>query len=341
MIRRVAVAAAALLAGVMSVAADPILLEFDDLRGWRMDDPAPALAAFRTTCDQLDPTDWDGVCSGADHVEDARAFFEAHFLPVQIAPDQTALFTGYYEPEIVASRTRRPGFETPLYYAPPEMPHGRPWLTRAQIENDRPLAGRGLEIAWVRDPVEAFFLQVQGSGRLTLIEGGVIRVGFAAKNGHPYRSVGQEMIRRGVFQAHEASAARIARWVAANPRDGRRLLQHNPSFVFFRDVNEVPAHMGPLGAMNRSVTPLRSIAVDPDHTPLGAPVWIEKEGAAPIRRLMIAQDTGSAIKGPQRADIFFGTGEDAGRIAGRIKDAGRMVVLLPRRLALSVTGQAG
>ncbi|MFT4619007.1 MAG: membrane-bound lytic murein transglycosylase A [Dinoroseobacter sp.] len=334
-------AAAILVAGAMTVSADPVLLSFDDLEGWGGDDPAPALAAFQTTCAQLDPVDWDTVCSGADDAPSARAFFEAHFLPVLMAPTETALFTGYYEPEIVASRTRRAGFETPLYRAPPEMPRGRPWLTRAQIENERPLAGRGLEIAWVHDPVEAFFLQVQGSGRLQLQDGGVIRVGFAAKNGHPYRSVGQELIRRGLFEAHRVSAARIARWVASNPRDGKRLLQHNPSFIFFREVNEVPPEMGPLGAMNRSVTPGRSIAVDPAHVPLGAPVWIEKEGAAPIRRLMIAQDTGSAIKGPQRADIFFGTGDEAGRIAGRIRDGGRMVVLMPRPLALKVTGQAG
>ena len=246
MIRAASLAVAILVAGAMTVSSDPILLGFDDLRGWRADDPAPALAAFKTTCAQLDPVDWDGVCSGADHAPDARAFFEAHFLPVLIAPTETALFTGYYEPEISASRTHRAGFETPLYRAPPEMPRGRPWLTRAQIENDRPLAGRGLEIAWVHDPVEAFFLQVQGSGRLQMQDGGVIRVGFAAKNGHPYRSVGQELIRRGLFQAHEVSAARIARWVAANPRDGKRLLQHNRSFVFFREVNEVPPEMGRL-----------------------------------------------------------------------------------------------
>ena len=338
MIRALGLAQAIVIGGVMSAVADPVLLEFDELKGWREDDLAPALVAFERTCEQLDPLHWDSVCAGVAHAGDARGFIEAHFQPVLFAPDREALFTGYYEPEIPASRHRTPAFSTPIYRPPSELPSGRPWLTRAQIENDRALSGRGLEIAWLRDPVEAFFLQVQGSGRLKMTDGAVLRVGFAAKNGHPYRSVGREMIRRGLLSEHEVSAAGIAKWVAENPRNGRRLLHHNPSFVFFREIEGLSPALGPIGAMNRSVTTGRSIAVDPQHIPLGALVWIEKAGADPMNRLMVAQDTGSAIKGPQRADIFFGTGDAAGAVAGRVRDGGRMVVLLPNAYARDLVG---
>ena len=177
--------------------------------------------------------------------------------------------------------------------------------------------------------MEAFFLQIQGSGRIRMPDGTVMRLGFAAKNNHPYRSIGAELVRRGTMQAHEVSAQRIKAWVRANPGQGQQLLRHNPSFVFFRKLTDLPAERGPVGAMGRSVTALRSLAVDPQHVPLGAPVWIEKEGQAPLRRLMIAQDTGTAIRGAQRADIFYGTGAEAGEAAGRIRDAGRMITLLP------------
>lgn len=322
----------------MSALADPVLGDFNDLRGWQDDDPAAALAVFLTTCGDLDPADWGVVCAVGRETNQARAFFETLFLPVIYGAEETALFTGYFEPELRASATRGGEYDTPLYRLPSDAPRGRPWKTRAEIAGGY-LDGRGLEIAWAADPVEAFFLQIQGSGRLRMTDGSVIRLGYAGKNGHEYRSIGQELIRRGIYQAHQVSAQVISRWVARNPVDGRDLLNHNPSYVFFREVNEVPADMGPLGAMNRSVTPGRSVAVDPRYTPLGAPVWIEKDGADPIRRLMVAQDTGSAIKGMQRADIFFGTGDGAGRQAGRIRDPGRMVTLLPIELALRVTGQ--
>ncbi|KKK89750.1 hypothetical protein LCGC14_2729980, partial [marine sediment metagenome] len=216
-----------------------------------------------------------------------------------------------------------------------EVENGQ-WFSRAEIETGELLKDRGLEIAWIDDPVDVFFLQIQGSGRVNLADGGALRVGYGGKNGHEYRSIGQELVRRGVYEAHEVSAQVIRNWVRENPEEGAELLRHNPSFVFFREVSQVPAHRGPLGAMNRSITTLRSVAVDPSLTPLGAPVWIEKAGAEPMHRLMIAQDTGSAIKGAQRADIFFGTGKDAGRAAGQIRDTGRMVVLMPIQRAYAL-----
>jgi membrane-bound lytic murein transglycosylase A len=220
------------------------------------------------------------------------------------------------------------GFATPVYRVPPEIGDGR-WLSRAEIETSRVLEGRGLEIAWVDDAVELFFLQIQGSGRIRMPDGSVIRVGYGGRNGHEYRSIGQEMVRRGIYEAHQVSAPVIANWVRRNPDAGLRLLHHNPSYIFFREVEIDDPELGPLGAMNRSITPMRTIAVDPTYTPLGAPVWIEKEGATPLNRLMIAQDTGGAIRGPQRADIFYGFGDEAGTSAGTIRDPGRMIVLLP------------
>lgn len=158
-------------------------------------------------------------------------------------------------------------------------------------------------------------------------DGRVVRVGYAGRNGHAYRSVGQELVRRGTHSMDQVSAQEIASYV--RNQAGSELLNINPSYVFFRVIDDVPAEKGPIGAMGRSITSFRSVAIDPAFTPLGAPVWIEKAGADPIRSLMVAQDTGGAIKGPQRADIFYGTGREAGEAAGTVKDGGRMVVLLP------------
>ena len=312
------------------------VLNFKDLRGWDQDDHEQALTVFRTTCLDIDDPEWQSLCGLASQQPSARAFFELFFKPVMIGGSDRGLFTGYYEPELNGSRYRGGPYQHPIYKLPPNLPKGGIWYSRSEIENLGLLADKGLAIAYLDDPVEAFFLQIQGSGRVKLAEGGAIRVGYAGKNGHTYRSVGKELVRRGIFSEHQVSASVIKNWVRKNPVDGRTLLQHNPSYVFFREVSEVPSDKGPLGAMNRSITPNRSIAVDPEFTTLGAPVWIEKGGKSPIRRLMIAQDTGSAIKGPQRADIYFGTGDTAGKEAGRIKDPGRMIVLMPIQIAYSL-----
>lgn len=316
------------------------LVGFDSLRGWAEDDHGAALAAFLETCDDLKSPEWRPVCALARETNDARGFFETLFQPVLIEDGKQPLFTGYFEPEIRAARTRGGAYQYPIYRAPRNMPSGQPWLTRAQIDNGA-LAGQGLEIAYAADPVDLFFLQVQGSGRLQLSDGTVMRIGFAAKNGHQYRSVGRELARLGHLPPNRVSAQAIRSWVRANGDAGRRMLHHNPSFVFFRIVDHVPPEKGPLGAMNRSITTGRSIAVDPDFVPLGAPVWVEKDGRKPIRRLTVAQDTGSAIKGAQRADIFYGTGADAGAQAGRVRDPGRMLVLLPVEMALGLVRGSG
>lgn len=323
------------LAGTVSAETKRTLLSWDQLDGWAADDHAAAFDVFRQTCRDMPDPDWKAVCAVGAIQTNARTFFELFFRPVLIEDGKDMVFTGYFEPELKGSRARTDRYRYPLYRLPSDDVQAR-FASRAMIEENALLAGKGLEIAWIDDPVDVFFLQVQGSGRVKLDDGTAIRVGYAGKNGHEYKSVGQELVRLGIYEPHQVSADVIKNWVRRNPVEGTELLRHNPSFVYFREVNEVPWDRGPLGAMNRSITPLRTLAVDPAFTPLGAPVWIEKAGSEPMKQLMIAQDTGSAIKGAQRADIFFGTGAKAGRAAGRIKDPGRMVVLLPIQRAYAL-----
>lgn len=318
------------------------VLDFAELDGWEGDDHLAALGVFRDTCALIEGDDWSPPCRLARDVPDtrdaARAFFELLFRPVLVG-EPPALFTGYYEPELDGSLTRTPRFTVPLYRRPPDLRDGVQYHSREAIE-DGVLRGRGLEIAWLEDPVEAYFLQVQGSGRIRLANGRVVRLGYDGRNGHAYRSIGQEMIRRGTHRMEDVSAQEIRAWVRANPAAGAQLLHTNPSYIFFRRLPDLPPDKGPIGAMARSITTLRSVAVDPAFVPLGAPVWIEKDGRAPMRRLMVAQDTGGAIKGAQRADIFFGTGRAAGDAAGTVRDGGRLIQLWPidRAFALAPGG---
>jgi membrane-bound lytic murein transglycosylase A len=312
------------------------VLSYDDLDGWAEDDHSAALSVFQDTCQDMRDSDWKTLCAYATQQPDARAFFELLFRPVLIEDGNDALFTGYFEPELDGSRVQTPRYRYPVYAMPPEARRIRPWLTRRDILSTNVMDGRGLEIAWVDDSVELFFLQIQGSGRIRLPDGNYIRVGYAGANGHLYRSIGGELVRRNVYKPHQVSAQVIKNWVRRNPVEGLELLFHNNSYVFFRNVDQVPADKGPLGAMNRSITTMRSVAVDSKFVKLGSPVWLEKDGKMPLRRLMMAQDTGGAIKGAQRADVFFGTGDKAGRAAGRLRDSGRMMVLMPIQRAFAL-----
>ena len=314
------------------------LLEFADLSGWSGDDHDAALEVFRNTCMDLEDPDWRALCGVAGEVSAARPFFETMFKPVLIEDGSDGLLTGYYEPELNGALRPDDRYRYPLYRLPPTRPQGG-WPTRREIEEDGVLNGQGLEILWVDDPVALYFLHIQGSGRVRLPDGQVRRVGYGGKNGHEYRSVGLELISRGIFEEHEVSADGIGNWVRRNPEEGPELLWTNASYVFFREVDEVPADKGPLGAMNRSITPGRSLAVDPAYVPLGAPVWMERGGDKAQSRLMIAQDTGSAIRGAQRADLFVGTGADAGREAGQIKDPLRLVALMPIQRAYALSSE--
>ncbi len=308
------------------------ILTFDDLKGWDTDQHDQALAVFRNTCMDLPADDWAALCKLAGDAKEAQPFFEMFFRPVLIEDGTAPLITGYFEPELQGSRHRTARFRFPVYRLPPG---GAPTYTRAQIEDENLLAGQGLELAWVDDAVGLFYMQVQGSGRIRLTDGSILRLGYAGENGHPYRSPGAELVRRGVYGAHQVSSRVIRNWVARNPVEGRALLHDSPSYVFFRLIDGMTHDTGPRGAMNRSITAKRSIAIDPSFVPLGAPVWLEKGGRQPVFRLVIAQDTGGAIKGAQRADLFMGSGDEAGLEAARLKDRGRLIVLLPIDLALA------
>lgn len=288
------------------------------LPGWGADDHAAALRAYALTADLL-PSDWPRPAPGVD----GRYFFEAHFHVPTVGRD--ALLTGYYEPELPGSPVRTDRFTHALYGPPSDLEPGRTWHDRQAIEEGNLLAR--YELAWVEGALDAFLAQVQGSVRVRLPGGQGLRLGFAGKNGHPYTSIGKELIRRGALDEANASVAAIRDWARDHPDQVPGVLRMNRSFVFFRPL-DLPEDTGPLGTLQRPVTALRSLAVDPDHIPLGAPVWVEWEGQA---RLMIAQDTGSAIRGAGRGDIFFGTGTDAGERAGALKTGGRLSLLVPDR----------
>lgn len=311
------------------------ILSFADLPGWSADDHLAAFDVYRNSYKRarrgaLGPTladDWPAP-TGAD----ARRFFETHFTPVA-ASGAPAKFTAYYEPELAGARQQGGPYQYPLYARPPELKDGARYLSRVQI-TDGALRNRGLELFWLTDPVESFFLHIQGSGRIRLPDGSVSRVGYAGQNGHPYRSIGRILVEAGAMSLDQASAQSIKAWVRADPVRGQALLNKNASYVFFVERTELADALGPVGALGLPLTPGRSVAVDSAIQPLGAPVWVETNGVPGYQgRLMVAQDVGGAIKGPQRADLFIGSGDTAGRIAGRVNTGGRLVTLLPNRAA--------
>jgi len=336
---RLAVALAAVLA-VSACSGQPArearALSFPELDGWAADDHAAALDVFRGACaggrfGGRSPPHWAALCVAAAGATDARAFFERHFRPVRFGDPGGALFTAYYEPVLPGSRTRAAGYSVPLYAPPADLAARQPHFSRAEIEAGA-LSGQGLELLWLADPVEAYFLQVQGSGRVRLPDGTSARIGYAGKNGHPYRSLGRLLVERGEMPLEAATARGIRDWLNADPARGAVLMDENPSYVFFREVADLPPEAGPIGTLGIPLTPRRSAAVDPDIYTLGLPVWIEAETpAGPVRRLMLAADTGGAIRGPQRADLFLGTGDAAGEEAGATRSGGRLVALVPAR----------
>jgi membrane-bound lytic murein transglycosylase A len=312
-------------------------LSFRDLPGWDNDRHDLALMAFQKSCNAANKRVGEGkipqnLCFIAQQTDPSRAkaFFEENFYPVAQASGERVHYTAYYEPELEGSYTYGYPYVYPLYNRPAELKDGQPYYTRAQI-NAGALNGRGLELLYLKDPVDLFFLHIQGSGRVRLPDGRVTRVGFAGKNWHPYRSVGQEMVARGFARSGQASADYIKKFMRDNPVQGQSLLEHNTSYIFFREVAGLAPQDGPIGALGVPLMPLRSVAVDPAHVSLGWPVWVGLQDENQIfPRLMIAQDVGSAIKGKQRGDLFFGAGDAAGQAAGRINTSGTFVVLQPR-----------
>jgi len=309
-------------------------------RAWRaFQISCPSLVSRQDSSGLTRPEDWRALC--AARPADFAGFFRTRFEPVQIGAG-AAFATGYYEPEIRGCRTPQPGCEVPIYRKPPDLldanpatgARGRgrvdetgnyvPYHDRAAIEGGA-LAGRGLELAWAADPVDLFFLQIQGSGRLLLADGSVIRIGYAGQNGREYVAIGRLLRERGLLPA-PVGMQQIRDWIAANPEAGRALMRENPSYVFFQELTGP----GPLGALGRPVTPRTSVAADPKFVPLGAPVLLSGMDNPAADGLWVAQDTGGAIRGPNRFDTFWGAGAEAAATAGSMQSRGRAALLLPR-----------
>jgi membrane-bound lytic murein transglycosylase A len=328
---------------------------FDQLVGWNDDDMAAALPAIRKSCaaiaargagDALDPTlkqgdfgtagDWRPLCAKAGelHADSAevRRFFESNFTPLLAGNNSKAdgLFTGYYEIALSGSRQQGGTFQTPIYRRPPDPKA----YSHAEIANGA-LKGKGLELVWVDDPVAAYFLQVQGSGVVHLAEGGTLRLGYDGGNGRPYVAIGRLLVERGEVPLKEMTMARLHDWIAAHGEAGLALMRENPSYVFFKDI---PGD-GPYGSEKVVLTAGRSLAIDRHFLPMGLPLWLEAEQRFQpgiIRRLMVAQDTGGAIKGPVRGDVYAGSGDAAGQEAGAFNATGRYYLLVPNEVAARV-----
>jgi membrane-bound lytic murein transglycosylase A len=334
---------------------------WDDLPGWREEDHALAWTALLASCSAMkDRPEWRTPCTVAAQLTNpdaaaVRRYFETYFTPYRLSNTdgtQTGLVTGYYEPLLHGSRKPSRRYRFPVYGVPDDLLivdlgnvypqlkgmrlRGRidgrrvvPYYDRAQIDNGAP-ALRGKELAWVEDPIDLFFLQIQGSGRIRLDNGQMVRVGYADQNGYPYRSIGRWLVERGELPIEKASMQGIKDWARTHPEQLKDLLNYNASYVFFRELpGDLP---GPIGAQGVPLTAGRSVAVDARYVPLGAPVYLattRPNSTVPLNRLMMAQDTGGAIRGPVRADFFWGYGDEAGRQAGRMKQELRMWLLLP------------
>jgi membrane-bound lytic murein transglycosylase A len=309
--------------------------------------------------------DWYGVCAEAagagSSADQARAFVEDRFSPYLVldGSNPEGLFTGYYEPLLNGSRRFGGPYTVPLYRPPadllridlgrfnPELNgyaiYGRiadrefvPYYSRRDIDAGA-LSGRGLELLWVDDPIDKFFLQIQGSGQVRLDDDSLVRVGYAGANGQPYRAIGRDLIEMGVLTREQVTMPAIRTWLELHPNDAAGIMERNRSYIFFEERPELAPDEGPLGAEGVSLTAGRSLAVDPRYIPFGVPVWLDTtvpypEGEGPLRRLMVAQDTGGAIKGVVRGDVFWGAGERAEAIAGRMNSRGRYAILLPKAL---------
>jgi membrane-bound lytic murein transglycosylase A len=340
------------------------------LPGWDDDDVREAWPAFLKSCRSLRfRAEWTAPCTAAQSLDGTsargiRSYFDRYFEPYavvrQTGPlrEDTGLITGYYEPLLKGSRSASSKFNAPLYSPPadlltidlsslyPELKGKRlrgrvqgnkviPYYNRAELETSASLRGR--EIVWVDDALDAFLLQIQGSGRVQLPGGEVIRLQYADQNGYPYQSIGRYLVDKGELTVEQATMPGIRQWLAANPARLNEVLDSNPSYVFFSEEKLDDPAEGPKGALGVPLTPGRSIAVDPTSVPLGAPVFLDTTYPAtdrPLRRLVVAQDTGGAIKGAVRADFFWGFGHEAGDQAGRMRQGLRMWMLWPKGAAL-------
>ncbi len=337
-------------------------VSFSSLPGWQQDQLTELWPAFMSSCTAMrKKPDWKEPCSIAKDLDgkdnDAiRNFFEAFFTPHQVLnPDGNSegMITGYYEPLLRGSRQQGGAFQTPLYRVPPDMltidlgsvyPELKTMRLRGRLVGNKvvPYASRaemlpvmaGKELVWVEDPIDAFFLQIQGSGRVYLDETNeTIRLAYADQNGYPYKSIGRYLVDKGELTLEQASAQGIKQWLRNNPTRQDELLNTNPSVVFFKEEKIVNPAIGPKGALGVPLTEQRSIAIDAQKIPLGVPVFLsttQPNSSTLLQRLMMAQDTGGAIRGAVRADFFWGFGHAAGELAGQMKQKGGMWILLPK-----------
>jgi membrane-bound lytic murein transglycosylase A len=360
----VTVDAPALAAGVHLRNARTEAVDFAALEGWKDDDQKAAFDTFLKSCGAilngtramraarpfygaLFKVCERAVSAGELDRDRARDFFEDNFKPMRVIPaGQTqGFFTGYYEPEVEGSRFPSDEYSVPIYTAPAETVRKRrskvfAGLDRTEIE-DGALAGKDLEICYVKSPIDAFFAQIQGSTRVKLDSGKLLRLNYIASNGMPYTPVGKFLIDRGIVSKEEMSMDKIREFMEANPEEGKVLRQKNRSFVFFQET-PLGAQDECIGAQGVPLTAGRSLAVDKKIHIYGTPIWIDAEfpiesekPETKFRRLMVAQDTGSAIVGPARADVYFGHGEEISHIAGRIKQNGQFVMLVPQSVPVS------
>lgn len=337
---------------------EPIVLkptQHADMDGWYHDEHAQALSAFLLSCESIakrnDTTPigkfqlaapakyWKPACfqAGLTAPKDAGAFFESAFTPfrVEFKDSEQGLFTGYYIPEIRGSRKRSGPYTVPVYRRPPDLEEGLPYYTRAEI-NAGELKGRGLELAWVDDPVGLFFIEIQGSGIINLNTGGQLAIGFDGKNNHEYVALGRVMQEEGLLEPGKVNLFTIKEWLYKHPAQARQVMEQNPSFVFFKELKDGRIR----GGQGVGLTPMRSLAIDHRYIPYGMPVFLQTQLPAtpysfthPFNQLMIAQDTGGAIKGGIRGDIFFGHGKAAEAQAGYMATQGSYVLLVPNEVA--------
>jgi membrane-bound lytic murein transglycosylase A len=332
-------------------------VSFDRLTGWRQDGVAAAVPPFLKSCARFlvrpdtapfDPVpsrvdygrvgDWRAPCQSALRLpvgdeSAARRFFESNFVPFAVADygEPRGLFTGYFEIVLAGSRRRHGHYQTPLYRRPPGALVSR--YTRTEIENGA-LAGRGLVLAWVDDPIAAFFLQIQGSGVVRLDDGKTIRVGYDGQNGKPYVPIGRILLEQGAIPRDKLTMRTLREWMEKHPKKGDALRQQDPSYVYFREIKGD----APIGAEGIGLTAQRSLAVDRRFIPLGVPIWLDAQqrfgSHALLEHLLVAQDTGGAIRGPVRGDLFWGLGAAAAVSAGATNAYGHYFVLLPRAVAI-------
>ena len=322
---------------------------FADLAGWNTANHNSALSAFRQSCTvmmkrppdaALGPQmgqvhDWQPACEAAEklHKGNARAFFEEHFSPFKsvsnLRPD--GLFTGYYEIELKGSLKKTKHFKYPIYRMPPEIARG---FTRAAIDAGA-LQGKGLELVWVDDPVQLFFLHIQGSGIVRLTNGKKIRIGYDGQNGQPYVSLGRWLIDNNYMAQEDVDAPAIKRLLRQNPELAQNAMEQNPSYVYFKRRDDLSRAQGPIGAQTVPLTSYCSLAVDKRFYGYGIPMWVETDlpNGKPFHKLAISQDTGGAIRGAIRADIFYGHGKTAETLAGYMNQRGSLWILLPKELA--------